>query len=124
VFTEQTVNTTITSTTYVDLLTASITITSGGILQIHFSCGTSNNSGTRFNDFRITVDGTTKRAVGTRMAAANDPESASIVLRVTGLSVGVHTVKVQWKTSGGTAQIRPVTVPDEEHASLLVEEVS
>jgi hypothetical protein len=40
------------------------------------------------------------------------------------LAAGAHTVKIRWKVSGGTGQIRAATIPTQEHASLLVEEVT
>jgi hypothetical protein len=43
---------------------------------------------------------------------------------ITGLAAGAHVVKVQWKTSGGTISIKPVTVPDTESAALEVTELT
>lgn len=45
-------------------------------------------------------------------------------VKATGLSSGLHTIKIQWLTSGGTAQLRIASNPNEEHASLLISEVT
>ncbi len=124
VFNEVAVNTSTTSVAFVTLLSQAITKQTGTILKVHFTCGTANSSNNQTNYFRIQVDGVTQRAVGTRLATAGQPGPASIVLRIAGLAAGARVVTVQWRTSGGTAQIRPVASPDQEHASLLLEEVT
>jgi hypothetical protein len=42
------------------------------------------------------------------------------------LTAASHTVKVQWDLAANnmSAQCRPVTAPDQESATLIVEEVS
>lgn len=123
VFTEINVNTTTTSTIFADLLTQSIT-TSGGNLIIHFTCSASNSNAGKLVNFRITVDGISKRGTQIRVSSANDAESASIITKITGLSIGNHIVKVQWLTDANTASIQPVLRPDVEHASLLITETT
>jgi len=117
-------DTTTTSSTFVDLITQAITITSGGILLINVSASVSNSSVNKAATFRITIDGVTKGGFGVELKSADVPCSGAYVARVTGLAVGARTVKVQWKTTTGTMQIRPITHPDDEHCSLLIQEVS
>ncbi len=107
------------------LISQSVTITAGGILLVAFSCGTSNSSNNNTNFFRLVVDGVVRRAVGVRLpGGANSPGAGAMVFRVAGLTAGARLVDVQWYTTGGTAQIRPVAAPDQEHASLVVQEVT
>jgi hypothetical protein len=124
-FAEIAVDTTTTSTSFVDLLTISFTITASSIVLISFTASVSNTpSSTRNQDFRITIDGVAKRGARAICTTGSSATCAAIVLRVTGLAAGARSIKVQWKTSASTAQIRPVAAPDTEHASLLVQEVT
>lgn len=123
VFNDLAVDTTTTSAAFVTLITQAIVIQAGSILLIHFTVGCSNSNANNTLFFRVRVDGVTKRGVGVRIPSANQPNSGAIVLRVPGLAAGSRSVTVQWRTSSNTAQIRPATVPDAEHACLLLEEV-
>lgn len=122
-FAEITANTTTSSLTFVDLLTQSIT-TTGGDLLIYFTVSASNTTVNRSISFRITVDAVSKRGTNIFSPSANTAASASIAIKVTGLSASTHTVKVQWLTSANTARIDPAGAPDTEHASLIVNEVT
>jgi hypothetical protein len=127
VFAEITVDTTTLSSTFVSLLSQVITTQTGTNLLIYLTSGVSNNTNDRDVFFRVQVDGVTKRGVGVECHANGEAVSAAMVLKVTGLLAGAHTVLVQWRASTGganTAQIRPVTAPDAEHFSLLLEEVT
>lgn len=124
VFNQITVDTTTASAVFVTLLSQAITIQAGSVLLVHFTTGVSNSNANNTQFFRVQVDAVTQRAVGTTNVVANGPQSAGIVLRITGLAAGSRTVTIQWRTSGNTAQIRPATVPDAEHASLLLTEVT
>jgi len=124
VFLEKTTDATTTSTTFVTLLSQAITMAGSTNLLIHFSAGVSNTGNNSQTYFRITVDGVVKRGVSVVSSSAGAVESAAMVLKVTGLSAAAHTVLVEWKVGGSTGQVRPVTAPDSEHASLLLEEVA
>ncbi len=124
VFAEIAADTTTTSAAFVTLLSQAITIQAGSILLIHFTVSNSHSTNNQTGYFRIQVDGVTVRAAANRNGTSGEPGSCSIVLRRTGLAVGAHTVTVQWRTSGGTIRVRPITAPDQEHASLLLEEVT
>jgi hypothetical protein len=125
VFGEVSVDTTTTSTTFVDLITQNITISTNGIVLVWFSCGASNSGNNNQVIFQVTIDGVAKRGAATVAASgATDTGSAAIVLRVTGLTAGTRTVKIQWRVSAGTGRVRPATSPDTEHASLLLAEVT
>ena len=125
VFAEISADTTTTSSSFVDLLTANITTTaSGNVLLIHFDvCG--DNTGTN-NDvhFRITIDGVAKRSAAMDIDISGSTQCAAITYRAT-TTTGSHTVKAQWRSpsGGSTSRIRPVADVDSHHASLLVEEV-
>ena len=120
-FAEISADTTTNSTSFVDLLTLTFN-TFGGDLDIEFDMSASATTTTmRQAVARVLLDGTSKKGCGTQ--ASDYTNSAMIKVKVTGVSPGSHTVKAQWKTDGGTIQIRPVAASDAEHASLLVSEV-
>ena len=124
-FTQITVDTTTGSVTFVPFLSQSITISSTtNFLIVHFSAGASNLTNNNNVIFRLTIDGAAIRGAAITSSPATAPQSSSIVYRTTGLSVGAHTVAIQWRVNSSTGRVRPVTAPDTEHASLLVEEVS
>lgn len=117
-FLEITSDTMTTSTTFIDLLSMSITTGANAVL-IWFTCSFSMTAPLNFGHFRIVVDGTTKRAVAASIAASNDVVCAAIVYKDS-VSSDSHTITIQWKVDSGTARIRPVADPDHEHASLLI----
>lgn len=122
VFAEVSADTTVTSATFVDVLSAAITTLAGTKLIITSSFALSNSGANTTHHFRVTVDGVAKRGCGLRYV--NVPAAAGgIALIVTGLAAGAHTVKLQARVDSGTLRIRPVTAPDDEHASLVVQEV-
>jgi hypothetical protein len=126
-FAEVTANTTTTSGVFVDLITlvyTKISATSNLHILGHTSSSNSSILGQQvFN--RITVDAVAIRGceqvVG--LLGANQAQSGAVNVRVSGLAAGARTIKMQWRTSGGTAQIRPVAAPDQESASITVLEV-
>lgn len=122
-FTELTLDTTTGLGTFGDLLTQVITIQAGSILLIHFTASAGNTSTATTIDFQITIDAVAARGTGMRTVAINVPMGNAIVYRKTGLSAGLHTIKVQWRTGGGSARIRPATTVN-EHASLMIQEVT
>jgi len=124
--TEITVDTTTASAVFVAFLSQVITIAAGSKVMIWFSFGGSNSTNNNGLAFRIQIDGVTKRGTAaSTISPAGATESGGIVQEISGLAVGVRTVTVQWRaTSGGTAQVRPVTVPDFEHATLVIAEVT
>ena len=123
-FVEQATDTSTTSVSFVDLLTQAITIQAGSILLITVTASMSNTSANQNMDIQITIDGVAARGAGTRVATSNVPQGFSIVYRKTGLAVGAHTIKVQWRTpSGGTMRVRPATTLN-EHCSMLIQEVT
>jgi hypothetical protein len=123
-FTKLLVNTTTTSSTFVDLITVLVTIQAGSSLQISFAETNSSSSASATTFFRVTVDAIVMQGAATRSPGGGDPQGVSINDYITGLAAGVHTVKVQWRTNSGTSRIRPVASPDAESASILINEVS
>lgn len=119
-FDELTVDTTTTSTTFVDLLTRAITTDATNILVL-VTAGASNTNSDKFVAFRITVDGVAVRAVSST-GKSNNAETHAILCKKA-VSAGAHTVKLQWKVEVNTGQIRPVAAVDTEHCSMQTQEV-
>lgn len=73
---------------------------------------------------RLVVDGTP--VAGTNQAAGSSfLGSAAVSFKTAPLVAGAHTFSVEWALVGGISfQIRPVTFPDREHASLTIFEVA
>jgi hypothetical protein len=121
-FAQITVDTTTTSAAFVDLLTQAITITAGSKVIINFTAS-ANNSNVSLIQFQITIDGAAVRGASSRVSQNNTEVCCSIVYERLGLAAGAHTVKIQWRTTAGTARIRPVATVV-EHASLILQEVT
>ena len=121
-----TADTTTTSTAFVTLLTLSGQ-TYGGSLNIFASVSSSNTANTAQNFFRITVDGVSVGASSSKgdggLLSATTVAGNNITANSGILSVGTHTILLQWRVSGGIGQIRPVAAVDQEYASFMVEEV-
>lgn len=123
IFSEIKTDTSTTSTTYVSLMTTSITTTdlSKLIIQISTSCSTSVAGD--WCEFELLIDGVVKRGFYVYSNVINGASSGGIVYRFGPLIAGAHTVQIQWHVgTTGTAQIRPVTTAV-EHFSVLIEEV-
>jgi hypothetical protein len=117
-------NTTTTGTTFLTLLTRSVTITSGGILLLNFTVSGSSSAVNKVLAFRFFVDAVQIGGLNIELKSADTACSGAYVDRVAGLSVGAHTVTVEWATSAtGTGQIRPVANPNTEHGNMLITEV-
>lgn len=120
-FVEITANTTTTSLTFVNMLTVNIDLAIDGYLLLDFSCSVSNTSNNQTMFFRIQVDAVNTRGTATRVASgAGNPQVVGLTYRTGLLAAGTKTVTVQWRTTGGTVQVRPVAAPDQEHACLVV----
>jgi len=120
-FVEVTADATTTSTAFVDLLSLTVNkrlAISDLVVSATFSASQSSSNNQVL--FRIMVDGTAKRG-----ANVGTLGSGALIVRVAGLAVGSRAVKLQYRVSiGGTARVRPVTIPEGEHASLSVMEVA
>jgi hypothetical protein len=115
-----------TSNAFVDLLTKTITTAGGTNLIIWLSCSYSvSNYYERSAMFNLVIDGyEVSRGGDETYQAAN---SGAIVYRAANLSAGSHTIKTQWRLNlagDGTLRCRPVTVPENEGAEMLLMEVS
>lgn len=120
-FDEISVNTTTTSTTFVDLLTRVISTGANNVL-IHFSAGFSAaDQETVF--FRVTIDGVAQRGAAQTVRNGLRQGSVAIVLK-RAVTAASHTIKIQWRVTAGTGSVQPVLSPDAEHASLLISEVT
>jgi hypothetical protein len=111
-----------TSTTWVDLLSTTITTLAGFLLlTTTVSPNTSSTSAGFY--IRLLLDGVAVRGASGYAGSATFNETVSIVSKEA-VTAGLHTVKVQWRVSTGTLRCRPVTAPDQDHASLLIQEVN
>jgi hypothetical protein len=129
VFANVTTDTTTTSTTFVDLISTTIVVSDVAFLHIHATCCSSTADAiiNRIHRFQVLVDGSLPvvgSAFGVAALALSLPVTGGIVVYTGALTAGSHTIKLQWKVSGSTGQVRPVTHTDDEHASLLICEVS
>jgi len=122
-----TANQTTTSATLVDLTGATVTITTitGSKVLVNASFATSNNATLGANNtIVLVVDGAVDSGCTQALPALSAAAQGGAFCRlVTGLAAGSHTFKLQWDTSGSTAQCRPVAAPNAEHASITVMEV-
>jgi hypothetical protein len=122
VFVEQAVDTTRNTSSFGTLLTTNIT-TGANAIKVSFSAGVSGTTANRHAQFRLLIDGVVQRGTGAWCVSANNSMSASLIFKKT-VTAALHTVTVEWAAASGVVSIRPVTAPNTEHASLLVEEVS
>jgi len=116
---------TTTSTTYVDLLSLSITTYGGSKLEIYSSFSLSNaldNAGAGQDSLRITIDGIQLQSSGSEQWTVT--ETGAIFCLTDILTEGPHTVALQWRTqAGATLRCSAGTLTRPEHASLVVVEV-
>jgi hypothetical protein len=115
-------DTTTTSTSFVDLLSLTVTTTGSSFLLTTFSAAFTNSSGVTYRrvEFQLLIDGVPQHGC-LGVATSTNGATIAMVDRLA-VSAGTHTVTVQWRTSANTAQIRPSTVTEDAH--LLVCEVS
>jgi hypothetical protein len=73
----------------------------------------------------LVIDSTVVAGGSLDEAANSNSACCAFVYNATGVTTGVHTVTVQVRSInvGQSIYIRPVTFPNRESASLLVEEV-
>lgn len=113
-----------TSTSYSDLITKSVSI-NGTEMLINFTANGITQGGADSVYFRILVDGSpiangggweTRTSAGSAFSCAN-------VIKLTGLTPGSHTVKLQWRVAVGSGvAINAATAPDTNSANLLITE--
>jgi hypothetical protein len=124
-FSEITVDTTTNSTSYIDLLTITITTSGGSTAVLYFTASFNNNTSltTLTQSFQFLVDGVAATSDTFLSFARPRDTSVGMVHETAVLSAASHTFKVQWKVSTLTGQIRPVTTI-QNHASFLVKEMT
>lgn len=122
IFSEVTVDTTTASAAFVTLLSQNIN-TSDGYIYVNATFSSSNATNNQTNYFRITIDDVPIRGCGTRFASATTPGAGAILIKRP-IAAGAHNIQLQWRVAGGTGRIYPVTAPDAEHTSLLIQEMS
>lgn len=117
---EGTSDITTTSATYEDMtdMTAYYYST-GSPLKISFTAPMNQNSASYIGSCVIDIDGTDYNFTTFNDANASSPIVVSVVDLVSGLSVGIHTIKIQWKISGESLFQEGLT---EGNRILIVEE--
>lgn len=98
--------TTTTSASYVDLNSMSITFTptsASNKILILFTCETAHETGGVPNTFVLDISGAVSGAERKAHAPNNDGYTSVAIAHLTTLAASSQTVKVQWKTSSGTA---------------------
>jgi hypothetical protein len=105
------------------LLSINLTTAAGAALIVIFMACASNATNNAQAFFRVAVDGKILRGSSIKANGGSAASGTIVSLKVSGVSVGPHSVVVQWRVGSGTGQVRPVTAED-ENASLLVQEVS
>ena len=132
-FTEITLDTTTTATlaSPTNLLTINITpqeLTNKFIVMFSASADLSaNNDGEISFQVWYGLTGSETRRRSTYIfhdATGKEAGSCAINQRFDVLGAGQHTIQIRWGRTTDTARIRPVTDPEYDHASLLVQEVT
>jgi hypothetical protein len=121
IFKDVTADTTTTSSTYVDLLTQAIT-TGANFLEFTLTFSATNSTGNKSIDFQILLDAVVVHGGGINVSSAGSSVSGAVSHKAA-ITAAAHTVKVQWKTTGGTASINATTTPGSYHCSLFIKEV-
>jgi len=124
-FTEVTVDTSVSAPILITPLFSVTLNTTGGRLAIHFdvSCSRTTGPGTVTSSFQLRIDLVAVRSTAVNLSVPPPLGSTALTYRTGILPAGSHVVTIFWNANGGTMNIRPVTNPIAEHASLLVEEV-
>jgi len=112
-----------TSGTFVDISGITITLTTGNetvIAQLGMSVNTSTAGGVA--DVRLLVDGVAK--AGTSAKPGGSSAASMTTLWAGALSSGSHTVKAQWRVSGGTLSCNVSSSSDTNHMCFILSEVN
>ena len=113
---------------FTPLLTVPITTALGSTLLVNFSASADNATGGSQTYFALYVDGNlVKGATMTHPGGGVGParaESTAIVARITGLLPGPHNVEIRWATNIGTSKVNAILLKNQQHGTLLVEEVN
>lgn len=118
-----TTDTTTTSTTFVTLLSMSATAIGNNYFLINASGSISCGQANILMGVRLTLDSVVLGGTQLRLPLANIGGVFSLCFRVP-ITSGAHTIVIQWKTASNTAQCRPVSNPDSEFASIVIQEVT
>lgn len=123
-FVEVTADKSISPSSWGTLLSTSLTMnyTGHGIL-VNFSGCLANTMSNKAVFIRLVIDSSVKRSECFVSNGANYAQPVTYVWKESSLSVGLHTITMEWRVDAGSGQCRPVTYPDQECAMLLVEEV-
>ncbi len=117
-FVEVTTDETEPSTVFVDLISTTIT-TGANFLFVLVTAGISASAANKNAQLQIDIDGTTFRAAGEELKTSGVASSVAVSVKIA-VTAALHTVKLQWRVSGGNVQCRPVTSGDDEHCSMIL----
>ena len=110
------------------LLSASVTIpagVTGAEVEVIFTATPTNNDGKDTDMFFVLkVDGVVVKGAGQGKLSNSLPASAISISASVPKAAGTYTAEVFWYVSGGTGEIKPVTRPDQDHATLIVRAVN
>lgn len=114
------VDTTTSSSSFVTMFSGNFSLASSELnLIILLQGNVSVSSNNRRIWTRVLLNGVSIGGSSGNGDIADVPFHVGFLVQGTGV-VGNNTVVVQWRRRGATAQCRPVTVPDEENASLAI----
>lgn len=108
---------------WADLVTLNITTGAGFLLMQASAAFNCSNGSSREMGLRLVLDGVAVRAACSPSVSTSVAQALGVVARKS-VTAGAHVVKLQWEVASGyTIYCRPVTLPDQEHCTLVVEEV-
>jgi len=103
-------NLTTTSTSLVDVTGATVTITTGAFPVAYGVAQLTENSGTNSNFYNVDIDGTLQHGSdGLAYLASTSTTIVSFPGQSVALTAASHTIKAQWRVSGGTGTIYATT---------------
>jgi hypothetical protein len=94
-------------------------------VKIYATVNGTLSSAQQQSEVRLRVDSTTLAGGSLDDSTNNNAGCCVFIYRATGISSGSHTITVQVRSinAGQSIYVRPVTYPNRESATLLVEEI-
>lgn len=108
-----------------DIMNIEMTTSGGAMIISAGASATTKNNTTAY--FQVLVDGVVRRGGSTRGNGSAPSGSTIIGLKLSDIAAGAHVVVVRWRVqnvSNPDTRIYPVTLSEDNNASLLVQEVS
>lgn len=121
VFSRLSVDTTTTSTSFVDFMTLNVNTGQNALCVFFSASGNNTTSGARVH-FQLLVDGVIRRGSDFFCVSTTNGGCAALVYKTFNLSDGAHVIKIQWSVTAGTGSVN-ASSGTSDHASLIVYEV-